>query len=163
MKNIEGTDMYKVTEDGRVYSEHSGRYLNPIIVKDGVLKVRIKINGIKKSLAVHRLVAIAYVDNPDNKPQVDHIDGNKGNNHVNNLRWCTNEENQAYRDEQGNSGKERTGKRIRWGELLFPSIRAAARYIAELRGSKVETVRKELKAVRYGEKLLYGEICRLVK
>lgn len=74
---------YYVSEDGKVFKEMkpwlNGGYEN------------IKLNG--EHASVHRLVAEAFIANPDNKPQVNHIDGNKENNHVNNLEWITAKEN----------------------------------------------------------------------
>lgn len=49
-----------------------------------------------KSWAIHRLVALAFIPNPENKPQTNHIDFNRGNNHVNNLEWCTHSENMRH-------------------------------------------------------------------
>lgn len=62
----------------------------------GYLKVRTSIDKEKTSIKVHRAVAEAFIPNPDNKSQVDHIDGNKTNNSVSNLRWTTNRENFDY-------------------------------------------------------------------
>lgn len=62
----------------------------------GYLKVRTSIDKEKTSIKIHRAVAEAFIPNPDNKPQVDHIDGNKANNNVSNLRWATNRENFDY-------------------------------------------------------------------
>lgn len=62
----------------------------------GYLKVRTSVNNEKTSIKVHRAVAEAFIPNASNKPQVDHIDGNKSNNNVSNLRWVTNKENYDY-------------------------------------------------------------------
>lgn len=59
-------------------------------------RVGIQINNKRKAFAVHRLVAQAFIPNPDNLPQINHIDGNKNNNHVSNLEWCTNDYNMNH-------------------------------------------------------------------
>lgn len=65
----------------------------------GYYHVSLRVNGETKKRSVHRLVAQAFIANPDNKPQVNHKDGNPKNNVVENLEWCTNAENtlHAYR------------------------------------------------------------------
>ena len=62
--------------------------------KDGYCRINVKkADGSYTNLPIHRLVALAFIENPDNKPQVNHIDGNKLNNSVDNLEWCTPSEN----------------------------------------------------------------------
>lgn len=69
-------------------------------LKPGSCKyIRVQLNQQKhkqKSIAAHVLVAMAHIPNPDNKPQADHINGNKSDNRVENLRWVTQEENMSY-------------------------------------------------------------------
>ena len=83
-------------KDGR-YSFKSGRVLKKQIGNDGYYHVNIsdKDNNLKL-WSVHRLVALAFLDNPDNKPQVNHVDGDKLNNNVENLEWATASENMCH-------------------------------------------------------------------
>lgn len=78
-----------VFENGTIIANNAIRI--PHKNSDGYLCVRVRPSG--KIYKVHRLVAMTFISNPDNKPQVNHIDGNKMNNCVNNLEWCSNREN----------------------------------------------------------------------
>ena len=84
---------FMITKEGKIFNDKTKRYLKPQKNKNGYLKVRVNIEGKKMSFSIHREVAKAFIPNPENKPQVNHIDGNKGNNCVDNLEWCTNQEN----------------------------------------------------------------------
>lgn len=62
----------------------------------GYLKISLNKGNFSKMFFVHRLVALLFIDNPENKPQVNHIDGNKKNNYFKNLEWCTARENDTH-------------------------------------------------------------------
>ncbi len=81
---------YSVSDDGRVFFQ--GKELPQKPNSQGYMYVTIN----KKRVRVHRLVAKAFVPNPYNKPDVNHIDGNKQNNHYTNLEWVTKKENQRH-------------------------------------------------------------------
>lgn len=72
-------------------------YIDP----DGYERCHLKLDGIKKTLAVHRIVAIAFIPNPENKPLINHIDGNKSNNNIENLEWVTASENTRHAERIG--------------------------------------------------------------
>lgn len=82
---------YEVSEDGVVV--YNGRELTAYDNGNGYWNVRIVLNKKITYQYVHRLVAMAFIDNPDNLPQVDHIDRDKSNNHYSNLRWSTPSQN----------------------------------------------------------------------
>ena len=164
IKNIEQAPGYNVDDEGNIYSAKTGKVMKASILSGGSHRVVLVIDGLRKTRMVHRLVAKAFIANSENKPQVDHRDGDKSNNRASNLRWCTDEENQEYRMLQGNEGGH-TGskwKTIKWGDEVFCSLGSLARHIAEIRGSKVDTVHKALKATNYGKKKLYGKLCEQV-
>ncbi len=80
---------YLVSNDGHVYNGETGKELSPDITYAGYLRVLIYYKGYRKAKSIHRLVATAFIPNPDNLPEVNHKDGNKTNNDVSNLEWCT--------------------------------------------------------------------------
>ena len=67
----------------------------------GYLQVHLRVDGKDKIIKVHRLVAGAFVPNPNNLPQVNHINGDKTDNRIENLEWCTNGENQIHAYKNG--------------------------------------------------------------
>ena len=96
IKDYEG--LYEVSDKGRVRSIKFGkeRILKPLRNTCGYLQVQLWKNGEKKNLLVHRLVAQAFIPNPDNLPQVNHKDEDKENNSVQNLEWCDGKYNINY-------------------------------------------------------------------
>lgn len=113
IKDYEG--LYQVSSLGNVRSLYYNkeRILADRFNKTGYLSVILSKKGKYKSFKVHRLVAQAFIPNLDNKPQVNHIDGNKKNNNVNNLEWVTIKENINHSWRTGLRENEREGLRQR--------------------------------------------------
>lgn len=80
---------YEVTDDGRLYSIRSAKFLRPSIDKSGYRYYVISINGHRETHKAHRLVAQAFLPNPYNKPSVNHKNGVRTDNRVQNLEWAT--------------------------------------------------------------------------
>ena len=87
---------YMVSNLGRVENINTGYVLAPVMNRDGYLFVRLSNKGKQKNYLIHRLVAIAFLPNPDNLPQINHINEVKTDNRLINLEWCTNEYNINY-------------------------------------------------------------------
>ena len=94
MKDIVGYEgVYAITENGEVWSYKSKKFLKPKVRGNGYLEVTLCKEGVKKSCLIHRLVAEAYIPNPNGLPQVSHLDETRAHNWVNNLVWAEAKEN----------------------------------------------------------------------
>lgn len=90
--------LYMVSDRGRVVSmkQRYWRILKPGTDKDGYFRVDISHKGKVKHYHIHKLVALCFINNPNKKPCINHKDGNKKNNKVENLEWCTISENTQH-------------------------------------------------------------------
>lgn len=87
---------YWITDNGLLYNEKTDIWYKGRVSDTGYLDYILRINGKQKSFRAHRLVAIAFIPNPNNNPVVNHKDGNKLNNNVDNLEWVTYSENSKH-------------------------------------------------------------------
>lgn len=132
-KDIKGYEgLYQVSNLGRVKSfktnkrKYEYKYMSLVIDKKGYLTVSLCGNHKRKTYKVHRLVSQAFIPNQEGKTQVNHIDGNKQNNRVDNLEWCTNGENGIHAYKNGLRPNVRTVRCITTGEKYY-STREAGR------------------------------------
>lgn len=128
--------MYAVTSCGKVYSYKSKKFLKPRKHSGGYLQVSLCKNSKHKTYYIHRLVAEAYLPNPEELPQVNHKDENKENNALPNLEWCDMTYNNNYGSRNERAGKA-LGKPVYCIELdkTFDSSHAAARELGLIQQS----------------------------
>lgn len=128
--------LYLISSFGRVKSIINNKILTPCIVRANGLVVGLMRNGKVEKRQVSRLVAAAFIPNPDNKPCIDHIDGDRANNHADNLRWVTVKENQnnpitksKWIGKKAKPHHEKAVEQIKNGIVVnvFVSIQEAAR------------------------------------
>lgn len=86
-------DIFQISNTGKVFSKRTNKILKHHVAKSGYCTLATKVNGLNVAFRIHRLVATAFLANPENKPEVNHLDGNKANNIVSNLEWVTSKEN----------------------------------------------------------------------
>lgn len=91
--------IFKVSSNGDVF--HNGKLLKGESCVNGYIRYHVSENRKTTKILAHRLIAMAFILNPENKPEINHIDGNKENNNVSNLEWVTPSENQRHARKTG--------------------------------------------------------------
>ena len=124
---------YMINRKGETKSLLTNKILKPAKVKTGYMCVSLRKNGESKTVRVHRLLAKAFIPNPDNKPHVDHINGVRDDNRLENLRWCTNQENQNFELARINNSRALTGKK-----QSPETIAKRTKTLQKIRGVRVE-------------------------
>lgn len=129
------TGVYEVSDQGNVRNRKTGRLLKQVKNKDGYLQVGLREDGKSKSFRVHRLVAFAFIPNPDNLPQVNHKNEDKTDNRVENLEWCDAKYNSNY----GTHNKRvSNGVRNWWGKTSnLPGVKDKEKFFAYLKEHRI--------------------------
>ena len=143
IKNVRGYEgLYIIDEYGNVFSITLNKYLSKQIDKDGYEYVTLFKNSISRKFKIHRLVAEAFIPNPNNYPVINHKDENKLNNNIDNLEWCTVHYNLTYGTKNIRSAIAR-GKKVECIETgkIYNTITEASKETGMAR----ETIRRMLK------------------
>ncbi len=120
---IDGYPSYRISKEGKVYSIRSGRVMSPSINNKGYERVTLQRDGKRRTFSIHRLVALHFVVGKyRGNNQVNHIDGNKLNNHYENLEWTSGSKNIVHSFENGLSPRQ-TGSSNSQAKLTDEQVR----------------------------------------
>lgn len=153
--------IYHVTEDGHIHN--SRKPLKTYRINSGYHALKLQKDGVKVSRLVHRIVAEVFIPNPENKAEVNHIDGDKTNNAVSNLEWVTSAENRHHAKDTGlwqynvpgkgikKSSTKSQYHNVRWDKSRGKWIGAVSK---DNRPYKAKRFAEEIDAARYVNTLL---------
>lgn len=158
-KKVNRNDNYSINEQGKVRNDKTGLIKTPTLNKrNGYLVLDLYKNNKREKVPVHRLVAEAFIPNPENKLTVDHADGDRTNNSIENLRWATYSEQNSRFETNGvrsdqiivkrykEKRKKRGGGHEAWLEIIetleFDSIKDTAEYFGYNAGNISQMLKK---------------------
>jgi hypothetical protein len=149
-KDVPGyAGQYQVSNTGKVRNAKRGRELKPHTQGSGYKQTMLSVNGKRSHPLVHRLVAAAFIPNPENKPQINHKNGNKSDNRADNLEWCTMSENLQHRHKVlGQVGTRSTPVTCVETGKTYQSMKAAAQELGVSRQGILRCCYKQQKATR---------------
>jgi len=119
---------YNIFSDGRVEDTTTGGNPSSYKDKDGYIILKLKLDGKWYHKRHHRVIAEAFIPNPENKPQVNHINGIKTDNRVENLEWVTSRENNQHAWDKG----FRKATEIKWAHIEYGEVLCSVRELTKL-------------------------------
>ena len=157
--------LYEINAEGTIRNVKSKKIVHGYVEKNGYVRVSFEnkcLGGVVRT-TVHRLVAEAFIPNPDNLPEVNHIDSNRANNHVSNLEWVTHSDNMKHAYAKGTTREPlrkhsiETRKKVTNNETCFESISKAAEWLVESCGIKnKESAISGISSVCRGKRKSFG-------
>ena len=151
IKNYEG--LYKISNLGNVYSIVKNKILKPTNNGNNYLIIGLRKNHIRKNHYIHRLVAEAFIPNPNNYKEINHLDYNKKNNVIDNLSWCTRKENVNYSKNNMKHKKSITHSNTNEKYITYSKSKNVFRVIIN---KKEKTFKNINDAIKYRNKVLNG-------
>lgn len=160
-KPVSRNNNYEISTDGRAYSCKRDLIMKPFLDEWGYQRISLHKNGKRNDVSIHRLVAEAFIPNPENKPEVNHKDGNKLNNNVNNLEWCTHSENILHACRTGlnnrlnyDAGKPKRRVMDVESKEIFQSVNECAKTLNCTRGNVISCLKNRTKSCK-NRKIIY--------
>ena len=159
-------DYYAVSDRGGVYSFRKKRELKPKVDRYGYEVVTLTVHGYSKCFTVHRLVALAFIPNPCNKPTVNHKDENKRNNAVSNLEWATHKENDNHGTRNRRMAKSKCRRPVigifsDGSAKTFDGVKAASDASGIAHSQIAKCCKGIIKQTHNIEWRYYDEVCRM--
>jgi len=140
---------YLISNLGNVIRKYGTSHLKPkklkhLFDKDGYCRVNLKVNQKTNTKNIHRILAEAFLENPDNKPQINHINGVKSDNRIENLEWCTLSENRQHAYKTGlQNGLSRRGVKNNFAKLENKDIIEIRKRYDKKKGLTMKVLSKE--------------------
>lgn len=158
--------LYEINEDGVIRNVKSKKIIKGYEENNGYIRVRFEnkcLGGVVRS-SVHQLLAEAFIPNPENKPEINHIDSNRSNNALSNLEWVTHSENMKHAYNKGRintkpleAEREKNKVKVTNGELVFDSISQAGEWLVANNKAKTKaTAISNISAVVRGKRNTLG-------